>query len=209
MKSSVKAGYSKLHLANTNVMSLLDEQLILILRPWGSSEYNQKFIDEVTHYLSSTQADIEVTTPFDYQENLSSSANRTRVALLLAHDLFYKNENKGEYVVGFEATILFKTQNEIAWSSVGRFGIHKLAPTHLNTFHKCGSDLDVETLLPAQLIGVEREIDVVSGSIRQDSEGHKIIVSSTYGCEIIFNENSGVEINPATGTYWYSAVTLG
>ena len=118
-------------LAATNVFTLLDNKLILILRTWGSSEHNQKFVDEVVHYLSSTQADIEVTTPFDYQENLSSLANRTRVALLLAHDYFYRSENKNEYLIGFEATVLFKSKNEIAWSSVGRFEIGKIIGTTL------------------------------------------------------------------------------
>ena len=96
MKFFSRTAYTGPRLANTNVLNLLDDQLILVLRSWGSSDYNQKFIDEVKHYLSSTQADIEVTTPFDYQENLSGLANRTRVSLLLAHDLFYKSENKNE-----------------------------------------------------------------------------------------------------------------
>lgn len=214
MKTSVKAGYTKLHLANTVITSLLDEQLILMIRPWGSGEYNQKFTDEITHYLSSTQADIEVTTPFDYQENLSSLANRTRIALLLTHDLFYKSENKAEYVVGFEATLLLKSKSEIAWSSVGRFGVHKLAEGKLNTLHLCGSDLDIETLLPAQLIGVEKEIDVMSGSMSVD-EKSKIVVSSTYGCQMMYNSDENGADKKAeltcgsNGTYWFSIVSSG
>lgn len=208
MKTSVRAGFSKLHLANTNVISLLDEQLLVFLRPWGSSDYNQKFLDEISHYLSSTQADIEVTTPFDYQENLSSLANRTRVALMLAHDLFFKSENKSEFIVGFEATLLFKNKSEIAWSSVGRFGIHKIKNNILNTYHKYGTDLDAETLLPAQLIGIEKEIDVVSGSILVE-ENAKIIISSTYACDVTINEEAELSFSPSSGTYWCSFVTFG
>ncbi|MBY0554577.1 hypothetical protein K2P97_08615 [bacterium] len=211
MKFVTRSVQSENRLAQTNVFKLLDDQLILILRAWGSTDYNQKFIDEVSHYLSSTQADLEVTTPFDYQENLSSLANRTRVSLLLVHDLFYKSENKNEYAVGFEATILFKSKNELAWSSVGRFAIDKVGKHSLNTYLKNGSDLDIETLLPVQLIGVEREIDITSGSIAI-SENSKIIVSSTYNCNLLLNteaksDNNLIDIYPPSGgSYWFSVI---
>jgi hypothetical protein len=212
MKFVTRSVQSEVRLAPTNIINLLDGQLILILRSWGSTEYNQKFADEVSHYLSSTQADLEVTTPFDYQENLSSLANRTRISVLLVHDLFYKSENKGEYSVGFEATILFKSKNELAWSSVGRFAIDKLMGDSLNTYLKNGSDLDLETALPVQLIGVERQIDISSGSILI-SEDSKIIVSSAYKCNIIFNkehtaDNNLVEAAPSGGSYWFSVISF-
>lgn len=198
-------------LASTNIVSLLDNQLILILRSWGSAEHNQKFIDEVMHYLSSTQADLEVTTPFDYQENLSSLANRTRVSLLLAHDYFYKNENKSEYLIGFEATVLFKSKNEVAWSSVGRFEISKIIDNSICAYVNNGSDLDSEALFPVQLIGIAREIDISSGSLVLNP-GDKIIVSSTYKNEIIINENaksieSLIDVKNSSGVCWYSVIT--
>jgi hypothetical protein len=212
MKFVTHSVQSELRLAQTNIYNLLDDQLILILRSWGSTEYNQKFVDEVSHYLSSTQADLEVTTPFDYQENLSSLANRTRVSILLVHDLFYKSENKSEYLVGFEATILFKSKNELAWSSVGRFAIDKVIGDLVNTNLKNGSDLDLETVLPVQLIGVEREIDISSGSILI-SEGCKVIVSSSYKCIMVLNkehtaDNNIVEATPSGGSYWFSVISF-
>ena len=198
-------------LAATNVFALLDNKLILILRTWGSSEHNQKFVDEVVHYLSSTQADIEVTTPFDYQENLSSLANRTRVALLLAHDYFYRSENKNEYLIGFEATVLFKSKNEIAWSSVGRFEIGKIIGTTLRPYVSNGSDLDSEVLLPVQLIGIEREIDINSGSLALNSE-EKLVVASTFRNEIFVSENSNsieslLDVRNGSGACWFSVIT--
>ena len=132
MKIISRSAYQQQKLAATETHKLLDDQLIVFLRSWGSSDYNQRFIDEVTHYMSSAQADIEVTTPFDYLESLSSLANRTRVSLLLAHDLFYKNENKSEYLVGFEAAVMFRQKTELAWSSVGRFAVDKVMPQGVN-----------------------------------------------------------------------------
>ena len=211
MRFFTRTAYSGQKLVSTNILNLLDNQLILVVRAWGSSEYNQKFTDEVVHYISSTQADLEVTTPFGFQENLSSLANRTRVSLLLAHDLFYKNENKNEYLVGFEASVLFKSKNELAWSSVGRFAIDKIIDKRLHTFVKNGSDLDVEVLLPVQLIGVEKEIDISSGSIDM-REDDKIVISSNYKSEIYLNNDaesaeSIIDVKTSDGVYWFSVIT--
>lgn len=211
MKYFARTAHAELKLAPTQIFSLLDNKLLIVLRSWGSSDYNQKFIDEVSHYLSSTQADLEVTTPFDYQECLSSLANRTRISLLLVHDLFYKGENKNEYTVGFEATVLFQFKNELAWSSVGRYAVDKIVNQNLNCYLKNGSDLDIETLLPVQLIGVERDFNISSGSMSVSSDT-KILVSSSYRCNLNINRESNsdsslVDINNTSGTYWFSVVS--
>jgi hypothetical protein len=214
MKVFSRAAQSREKLPVTNLYNLLDGQLLLALRSWGSSDYNQKFIDEITHYLSSTQADLDVTTPFEYQESLSALANRTRVALLLAHDLFLKSENKSEYLVGFESLVLFKVKNELAWSSVGRFSIDKIAEENLNTLMRNGSDLDDEVLLPVQLVGVERAININSGAAVFD-ESSRFVVSSFFRCELRLNPGaSDIEslIDVAhnnNGAYWFSVLTSG
>jgi hypothetical protein len=198
-------------LPNTQVYQLLNNQLTIFLRAWGSSEYNQKVIDEVTHYLSTTQADIEVTTPFDYLESLSSLANRTRVALLLAHDLLYKTDNRNEYLVGFECLVLFKNKKEIAWSSVGRFALSKIHNERLNTIFSMGTDLDEDTLLPVQLMGLEKEITVVSGSLMA-ADDSKLLVASTFNSDLKLSDGIGVtsiEISPYNATYWFSLVNAG
>lgn len=211
MKFITRAASGDQSLPNTSVLSQLDNQVLIILRAWGAPDLNQKFIDEVIHYLSTTQADLDVTTPFAYQENLSALANRTRVALLLAHDYFYRNENKAEYLVGFEATLLFKSKTELAWSSVGRFEINKVIDNTLRTLINNGSDLDSEVLLPVQLIGVESEIDISSGSL-VFNENDKIIISSTFKNEIHLVENAEsieflLNIKNNKGVFWYSAIT--
>ena len=211
MKAVTRSAHNGLQLAQTQVYHLLDNQLILILRAWGSSEYNQKFVDEVTHYISSTQADLEVTTPFDYHEGLTTLANRTRVALLLAHDLFCKNDNKNDYSVGFEATVLFRSKTEIAWSSVGRFSLHKISGNTVNRILHSGTDLDGETLLPVQLIGVERDMDMMSGSVSLTQES-KLVVSSCYNCDVVIevDENGASAIGVSgAGSYWFAEVAVG
>lgn len=211
MKLTTRSAFTKLQFAPTNIYQLLNNQLIIVVRSWGSSEYNQKLVDEITHYLSTTQADIEVTTPFDYQESLSSLANRTRVAMLLAHDLFYKTDNKNEYVVGFESLVLFRSKSEVAWASVGRFSVAKVQDRKFNYLNRCGTDLDIETLLPAELMGLEKDINVHCGSMAflPDTQ---IVVGSTFNCEMQMTDPGTAQIDVTgsdDGTYWVSVVTEG
>ena len=210
MKIQARSATAQNQLPATQVYQQLNDDLTIFLRPWGSSEFNQKVIDEITHYLSTTQADIEVTTPFDYMESLSSLANRTRVALLLAHDLLYKTDNRNEYSVGFECFILFRSKKEMAYAGVGRFSLSKFKEHSLNTIMSMGSDLDDESLLPVQLIGLEKDISVSAGSVAFD-EQHEYVLSSPFRCEVRMNERSSgvgkVDLWPSNSTYWYSIIT--
>ncbi len=209
MKIITRSQQSKDILPTTQVYHLLDNQLTIFLRPWGSQDYNQKIIDEISHYLSSAQADIDITSPFEFHENLTSLANKTRIALLLAHDYFYKTENFNELNVGFEATLFFQVKKELAWASVGRFGLKKVQAHGVTTLFEYGSDLDSEVLLPAQLIGVEREIEIQSGSLvfEQDLQ---LLLYSIYGGEIETTQlgasETKIESRSPHSTYWYSLI---
>jgi hypothetical protein len=210
MKIQARSANAQNLLPGTQVYQQLNNDLTIFLRPWGTAEFNQKVVDEITHYLSTTQADIEVTTPFDYMESLSSLANRTRIALLLAHDLLYKTDNRSEYSVGFECFILFRNKKEIAYAGVGRFSLGKFKEHSLNTILSMGSDLDDESLLPVQMIGVEKDIAVCAGSVSYD-EQNEYVLSSPFRCEIKINESGmgagKVEFWPSNSTYWYSIIS--
>ncbi len=212
MKILSRSSTNQSQMPSTQTYLQLNDQLVIFLRTWGAGDYNQKVVDEVTHYISTTQADIEVTTPFDYNESMSSSANRTRISLMLAHDLLYKTDNRTEYLVAFEVLVMYQNKNELAWSSVGRFNISKLQGNRMTPLLQLGSDLDNETLLPIQLIGVEKETCMNSGSILFE-KNTPIIVSSPFQCEIVLNDagdvNQLVEAEPFQSTYWYSVLTLG
>lgn len=195
----------------TQVYHLLDDQMSLAVRAWGSQEFNQKFIDEISFYLSTAQADLDVTSPFDFRENLSSLANKTRIALLLAHDFFYKSQNKAEFSVGFEAAVFFQSKNELAWSSVGRFGLKRIKDRYLQNLFESGSAIDDQILLPVELIGVEKEVEIISGSMHLDSQT-QLLLSSVYGGDLVFavttsNQMHLQPVNNST-TYWYSLITV-
>lgn len=197
-----------LKMPTTTVHQLLDNKLIIFLRSWGSQDYDQKFIDEVMHFLSTVQADIEVTSPFDYVENLTSLANKVRISVLLAHDYFYKVENKTSYAVGFEAAILMRSKNEIAWSAVGRFDLFKISSHGVQMLSAAGTDRDSQTLLPVDLIGVERDIEVRGGSLSFTE--NPLIVSSMYQNSLVFKKDGvdswSTELMNDDGTYWFSKI---
>lgn len=210
MKWVSRSSQQKLKMPTTQVYHMLDDQMTLVVRAWGSQEHNQKLMDEVSHFMSSAQADLDVTSPFDFRENLSNLANKTRISLLLAHDLFYKTENKNDFAVGFEVAVLFRIKNELAWSSVGRFSMQKINSTYFQTLYASGSDRDDETLLPTELLGAEKEVEINSGSMLINAHTH-ILLSSVCGGELLFkaNNDSQASIVPSNNsmTYWYSLVS--
>jgi hypothetical protein len=165
MNTKISGLNSDFKLPQTNVYSLLDDQLLIFLRSWNGNDVLQKVVDEVTHFLSAANADLEVTTPFEYLQNLSSVANKVRISVLLANDVILKSENKDQFRQGFELAIIFKNHNELAWSTVGRFQITaKKMKTILPISHG-GQFLDDQVLLPVALLGIDRQPAVLAGSI--------------------------------------------
>lgn len=210
LKWDSRSSQSKLKMPTTQVYHLLDGQMTLVVRAWGSQEFNQKLIEEVSYYLSSAQADLDVTSPFDFKENLSSLANKTRVSLLLAQDFFYKTQNKTEFNVGFETSVFMQAKNELAWSSVGRFSLKVIHPKYLQTLFDVGTDRDEEVLLPPDLLGVEKEVEITSGSILLSSDA-RLLLSSVYGGELTLEtkKSNQIQFHPVHNamTYWYSLIT--
>ncbi len=200
----------------TSVHHLLDGKLLVYLRSWGSQDYDQKFIEEVMHFLSTAQADIEITSPFDYVENLTSLANKIRISLLLAHDYFYKIENKNSLSVGFEVAIFMRVKNEIAWATVGRFDVSQLTHRGAQLLSSAGTDRDKHVLLPVELLGVEKDFDLRCGSVAvsavdPDSAESILVVSSTHCNLIEFKQDEkfsgwSIEASKPDGAYWFSKI---
>lgn len=159
MKSKISSHNGVQKFPQTHVHSLLNDNLLVCIRLWSGPEVEQKAVDEILRYLSAADADLEVTTPFDYIESLSSLSNKVRVALLLANEALYV-DNKEKYSQGFEIAICYKHNKEISLGSVGRFAFmaHKKDKKFL--MFESGGFLDDLVLLPTDLLGVEREVDI-------------------------------------------------
>lgn len=195
----------------TQVYHLLDNQMTLVVRAWGSQEFNQKLIDEVSSYLSSAQADLDVTSPFDFKENLSGLANKTRISLLLAHDFFYKTQNKNDFSIGFEVAVFFQNKHELAWASVGRFALRRIQNMYVQTLFDLGTDRDDEILLPIDLLGAEKEVEMVSGSISLTPQT-VLLLESVYAGQLVFDLKSLSHVSPRpinnSMSYWYSLISV-
>jgi hypothetical protein len=145
MKTQVSGSVAQFKFPQTQVHSLLSDQLLIFLRSWNGIDANQKVIDEINHFLSAADADLEVTTPFEF--------------------IIYKTENKESYSHGFEIAIVYKHQQEIAWSTVGRFEILATKNKKNISLGHGGQFLDDQVLLPVALLGIEREPAVLTGSL--------------------------------------------
>lgn len=209
MRYEISSRQGQHKLPPTTSYLLLDDQLIVFLRAWGSQDYNQKFISEITHFLSTAQADIEITSPFDLIENRTTLANKVRISLLLAHDYFFKVENKNTLSVGFELAVVMRNRGELAWGAVGRFDIHKLSDKCPILISSEGSDQDETMLLPVDLLGVEKSLSLRCGSLVETKDD--ILVSSVYQGALNLlapekNKAWQIEISNLDATYWFSKV---
>lgn len=164
MKQQVRSHNGIHKFPQTQVHSLLNDNLIICVRLWSGPEAEQKVVDEISRYLSAADADLEVTTPFDYIESLSSLSNKVRVALLLANEALYA-DNKEKYTHGFEVAICYKHQKEISVGSVGRFAFNAEKKDKSFPMFESGGFLDDLILLPTELLGVEREVELKCASV--------------------------------------------
>lgn len=179
MKCKVKAASGSFKFPQTQVVSLLNDKLILFVRSWNGPDAVQKVVDEVNHYLSSADADMEVTTPFEFVENLSHYANKVRIAMMLANEVLYITENTERYSQGFEVALVYRNQRELVWSAIGRFQIIAHNTSQVFPLSDGGRFLDGEVLLPVALLGIGRDPDLRCGSL-SIKDLNKIEIKSSY-----------------------------
>lgn len=153
-----------LKLPQTTVFTEMSSDLLIFIRSWCGDDLQQKVLNEITRYLSATDADLEVTSPFEYVENLSSIANKVRVALLMANEALYA-ENKEQYKYGYEVAICFKKSNEVCIASVGRFSFNYKKKGKVLQLYESAGFADDLTLLPSQLLGIEKSLEIKINSI--------------------------------------------
>ncbi len=96
-----------------------DGQLVIIATPWGPRSSAKKVIQVIQDFLHSVQHDAEATSPFAMLTCLSPKANYLRIAIKLANDLIYNEDNKNEYTSGVELFVMIREPNELIWTQVG------------------------------------------------------------------------------------------
>lgn len=91
----------------------------VIATPWGNRASGRKVIEIVTDYVLSARQDMEATSPFQKLTCLSPLANTLRVAMMLANDNIYREENKAEYTSGVEVLVFAHQEGELSFAHVG------------------------------------------------------------------------------------------
>lgn len=188
MKWQQRASQHVFKLPPTKLYPALDNKLLIVLRGWGGPDAAQGVIDEITQYLSATQADLDLTTPFTFVEGVSQVANRLRISALLANDRLFKFENKEFYSAGFEILMIYQNKNELAWLSFGNFSIQMdfvdpVTSQNLNlkdsTLVFASHDaIESRHVLPNYLLGIDRQPQVQVGSVLQEFVNRVLIKSS-------------------------------
>ena len=138
-------------------------QLLLVATNWGSAESVQKIIAGITKYVTATQDDVEVTTPFASLTQFTPQTNSLRVACQIVNEMIYRGDNKSEFVGGTELCLLFREKSQLSWLQVGQphiFVKRKNAPLQPlaiapDLSFDCPPEQTDLIPLPKDLIGVE------------------------------------------------------
>ena len=189
MKWQQRASQHVYKLPPTKLYPALDNKLLIVLRGWGGPDAAQGVIDEITQYLSATQADLDLTTPFTFIEGVSQVANRLRISALLANDRLCKFENKEFYSAGFEILMIYQSKNELAWLSFGNFSIQldyvdPITSQNLNLkdsslVFASHDAIESRHVLHNYLLGIDRQPQVQVGSVLQQFV-NRVLVKSNY-----------------------------
>lgn len=94
-------------------------QLTIVATPWGPRTAAKKVVQIIVDFLHSVQLDSEATSPFSMLSCLSSKANYLRIAVKLANDHLYNNDNKNEYLSGVELFVMIREPQELIWTQIG------------------------------------------------------------------------------------------
>lgn len=95
-------------------------QLLIVATNWGSTEAAQKIIAGITKYVTATQDDVEVTTPFASLTQFTAQTNSLRVACQIVNEMIYRGDNKNEFLGGAELCLLLKEKSQLSWLQVGQ-----------------------------------------------------------------------------------------
>ena len=97
-----------------------------------------------------------------------------------ANDNIYNTDNKEVYQQGAEVAIIFQKDSEISWASVGRFSLEAQKENRKLKLFDSGGRFDDVILLPVNLLGVNRNPEVLAGSI-STKKLQQIEIKSIFG----------------------------
>ncbi len=164
-----------------------DSKWVAVVTPWGAKSTAEKVIHTLKDYLSMAGSDSEVTSPFQKLTCLSETGNILRVALILANDAIYREDNRSEYTSGFELFLGIFSDRELTFASIGSNQIllqrsaGHLIPLHCNTdFVPSNPIAEQVSPLPSQLLGLHSTSNYSVHSVRFTDSDHLILIQRSY-----------------------------
>jgi hypothetical protein len=180
----------------------LDEktQLLIVATPWGARSSAKKVIEKITEYLALAREDEEATSPFDRLSCLSTLANDLRIAILLANEVVYREDNKDEYRAGVEVFAAMVDDCDVVWAQAG--GPQILLGRHGRGLLPIGSNIDLAfdmsepekegqflPALPSQLLGLDSTVNLNINSFRCHPGDRVVLLAHSHLPQLLFSIN--------------------
>ncbi len=163
----------------------IDDKTLIVATPWGNRDAGKKAIDRILEYLILCNEDREATTPFQRLSCLSSGANNLRIAVLLANESIFREDNHVEYRNGVELFTMSLSDGELVWIQIGQPQILLARKSRqvitlagaMDLSFDMSADEELMPSLPNQLLGLDSSLNLTINSFRPQNEDQLVLLS--------------------------------
>lgn len=167
----------------------------IVATPWGPRSGARRAIETMKDYVLSARQDMEATSPFQKLTCLSPLANTLRVAVMLANDSLYREENKSEYISGSELLVFAHQTGELAFAQVGHPNLFLARPSFpwipLTVQPDLATELaepgEVRAPLPQNVVGLHTTTNLNVGSFKTQPGDRLVFISHSQPSHPVFN----------------------
>jgi hypothetical protein len=167
----------------------------VVATPWGPRNGAKRVIEILKDYVLSARQDMEATSPFQKLTCLSPLANSLRVALMLANDSVYREENKSEYISGVEVLMFSHQAGELAFAQVGHPNLYLARPTYpwiplsiqVDLATELSAPKEMLAPLPQNLIGFHTTTNLNISSFKTQPGDRLIMLSHSHAAATVFS----------------------
>lgn len=194
MKFTERSYSGKMFRPRPEIHFSAENKLLIVATPWGVRSGAKKTVETIVDYYSSSQQDLEATSPFEKLSCLSPTANALRIATLLANDKLFREENKNEFQSGVELFAAAINAYDVSWLQVGHPNIllgrkgRGLIPlgSHVDLSLDVSGSHKVLAPLPSQMLGLDPTANITIGSLRPQPDDRILLISRSAMTENIY-----------------------
>lgn len=165
-----------------------DDAFVAVGTPWGEREVVNETLLHLRDLVLSSQGDLDITSPFEKVESLSSLGNQMKTAFRLTNEKILNEQNNGEYTVGMEVFAASKDHNLFVWGSLGSYHLLLnragsplyLLDTHHDLTFELGKNSPLCPPLPCTLLGLHPTLQIPIQSLRLQPNDQFFILQRSY-----------------------------